>query len=340
MVKVFAPVNIAWIKYMGKEKGLPSNVSFSMMLDQLGTTTEMEVSPREQKTDSWIFDWSQSPYLPPENGIKKAEAFLNRVSNFKEVLEQFGFTVSLPACVVQIRTQNNVPAGTGIATSASGFAALTLAWLTLLVNRDAGRFKDEFSKNDALKKAVAKLSSLGSGSACRSFLGPFVTWDPETGVSAFLSKQRFTDFILIFETEQKKVSSSEAHERVKTSPLFVERQKRVLERLKIVQTALEQEQVALLTQVVRDEALEMHELFHTSTPPFSYFSEESKKWIQLISNRDQALPTQNAILTLDAGANVHLFVEESEESRWEEFLSQQNVSFLKAKAGMGAHYAD
>ncbi len=340
MVSVFAPVNIAWIKYMGKEDGRPTNASLSMTLDQIGSWTEMWVTSREKKSVGPEWTWNSMGYVPPEEGIQKAEQFLSR-PEFAELLKQFGIEAKIPAFQVEITTRNNVPAATGIATSASGFAALTLAWLGILAGDQSRKWKELFASNVEVKQAVAKLSGLGSGSACRSFMGPFVEWDPKQGVSAVQSEMvRFVDLIILLESEPKKVSSSEAHLRVKTSPLFAGRVKRANERLTLVKRDLKNGSIAGLAHTVLEEALDMHELFHTSKPPFSYWSEESKRWIDLIRYRDKSLPDNQAILTLDAGANVHLFVERAELARWEGFLTDQKVSFLKAGAGEGARYVD
>jgi mevalonate pyrophosphate decarboxylase len=73
VVSVFAPVNIAWIKYMGKENGLPTNASLSMTLEEAGTKTSMHHLDEE---GSLHFVWSPKGYVPPIAGQQKAEQFL------------------------------------------------------------------------------------------------------------------------------------------------------------------------------------------------------------------------------------------------------------------------
>lgn len=338
MVKVFAPVNIAWIKYMGKENGNPTNSSLSMTLDQVGTHTSIE---RVSAAGELAFEWNIAGYVPPMSGRQKAENFLRRTKHWTESLSTLGFSTSAPVGTFRITTFNNVPAGTGIATSASGFAALTLAWIGILLESRITEWQDLFEQSAKHRIAVAEIAKLGSGSAGRSIDGPWVEWDPRLGIHRIEGgKISFTDFILIIDTETKAVSSSDAHARVLSSPLFLGRVGRAEARLAQVKSALLRGDLKVLSARVLEEALDMHDLFHTSEPSFSYLKPQSKFWIERVKNHDPLLPTQNCILTLDAGANVHLFVPSHEEAQWEAWLrtSESGVSFVKARAGKGAHY--
>lgn len=350
-VKAFAPVNIAWIKYMGKIDGRPSNASLSMTLDQLGTVTSMTVASADSLLGSPAregglrFLWNNEAYVPPEAGRIKAERFLNRIEDFTAVLKKFGISASIPTEPIEIKTENNIPASAGIASSASGFAALTLAWLGILSGEKYSEWKHLFLTNTEVKKAVAALAALGSGSACRSFMGPFVEWDPKLGIRALpdhsdSSNPQWIDFILLLETAPKKVSSSEAHERVKTSVLFSGRAHLAEERLAHLKNALSRLDYEALSELVLNEAIDMHELFHTSEPSFTYLNEESRRWIDRVRTQNPKLPSQNVLLTLDAGANVHLFVPGSDEKIWDRYLTKESIHYLKARQGRGANYVD
>ncbi len=340
MVKVFAPVNIAWIKYMGKSKGLPTNSSLSFTLDQIGTTTTIKcIEPKGELQ----FRWSPLGYIPPVDGQEKAERFLRDSSRWSEALKTLGFPEAEVKGTYEIETRNNVPAGTGIATSASGFAALALAWFGILTGKKYLDWKFQFELDVKAKRKIAELARYGSGSACRSFEGPLVEWHPTLGTYAIeKGKIDYLDFILLFETEVKEVSSSEAHLRVASSPRFSGRTERAEQRLTDVKKALATDEVKTLSRLVLEEAIDMHDLFHSSHPPFSYLKPESKDWIKRVKEGDPSFPSQNAILTLDAGANCHLFVPSNEEELWESYLSrsQSHVPYLKARCGKGAYYVD
>ena len=364
----FAPVNIAWIKYMGKDHGLPSNSSLSMTLREIGTHTTIKVLEQNASLE-FKLRWNEEGYLPPESGKKKAEAFLRNESLWKPALESLGFEYCPPQCEIEIFTRNNVPAGTGIATSASAFAALTLCWAEVLTGARGKEWVEAYSnlaslkeskgevsaqnteKNTGLKKSfeksremksiLAQIASKGSGSACRSFHGPWVEWVPSSGVqSVSAGKVHFVDLILMIDREPKAVTSSSAHERVQTSPLFLGRVERAEARLAQVKRGLLTDDLAMLQKTVIEEALDMHELFHTSNPSWSYLKPLSRDWISLVQNQSETLPSQDVVLTLDAGANVHLFIPVDEQLKWEEYIRRSfpGLDFCIGTEGTGAHY--
>jgi diphosphomevalonate decarboxylase len=343
----FAPVNIAWIKYMGKVEGKPANSSLSMTLNTLGTTTSMAVLTEGTHLK---FIWNEKGYVPPQTGILKTEFFLRNESHWKQLLEKFGFELHLPQTHVLIHTQNNVPAATGIATSASAFAALTLAWSALLAGPRGQEWMDRFNSHDSeFRKAIAAVAAKGSGSACRSIDGPWVEWSPSDGIKCIDGGEtKWIDFILLIESEPKAVSSSEAHQRVKTSPLFEGRVRRVENRLQDLKQLLvsKPQPTTQIRQLVLDEALDMHELFHTSAPSFRYMNSTSQEVVHTFQKHsadlDLGLPSLNSVITLDAGANVHLFVPAAEQDEWTFWLRQEfpKLPFLVDEAfqSKGARY--
>ena len=336
MVTAFAPVNIAWVKYMGKKSDGPANSSISMTLDSLGTRTRID---KDEGEFALNFDFRGSPYVPPSSGIEKIHRFLGAIDPFCKALNEFGFDCEFRSGTYRIQTLNNVPAGTGIATSASGFAALTLAWACVLAGKRGKEWITTYQNEPAIHTRMAQIARLGSGSACRSFHGPFVEWTEDNLILPVSIKGAdFVDFILLFETECKAVSSSEAHQRVVSSTLFPQRADSVSRRVRRIKEALQVADLPTLAQEVREEALEMHELFHTSIPPFRYLNSDSEFWLSGKALVGSAF--SNAIVTADAGANIHVFVRETESRGFESFLKGNfpGVRYLFSKAGSGAFY--
>src|SRR3989338_6357678 len=135
-----APSNIAFIKYWGRKDEalrLPENGSISMNLNNLLTTTTVEFSPAFTG-DSFSL-----------NGVEDAEEqqrvikHLDRIRQAAKIAEK-----------ARVVSRNNFPTGTGLSSSASGFAALTVAGA-----KAAGL---NFSE-----KELSILARQGSGSACR-----------------------------------------------------------------------------------------------------------------------------------------------------------------------------
>ncbi len=151
-----AGTNIALVKYWGKRDAalnLPATGSLSLTLAELGTTTEVRFleSAGAAPGDHLLGDSVSIDGRPAE------AAFATRVSRF---LDWCGPRAGLRA-PAEVSTVNTVPTAAGLASSASGFAALALA-----ASRAAG-----------LELSPAELSALarqGSGSAARSIFGGFV----------------------------------------------------------------------------------------------------------------------------------------------------------------------
>lgn len=336
MSKAFAPVNIAWIKYMGKSGSMPTNSSLSLTLSTLGTHTSMKI---DGESPTLCFEWHPEGYIPPVMGQKKVEDFLQHEALWSELLTQFGFHYTVPRAKILIQTHNNVPAGTGIATSASAFAALTLAWSAMLAGEREQEWIELYKTGDAkMRRAMAQVSAKGSGSSCRSLDGPWVEWNPNQGISVIDGgTTEWMDFILVVESGPKEVPSSEAHVRVKTSKHFSGRIERAEKRLTELKTLLKKTPAPFpaIQKLVLEEAMDMHDLFHTSEPPFRYMSELSEEIVAAAQTQDF-----NGVITLDAGANVHLFVPVEEEEKCESWIQKTypQLKYLKDVAGYGAHY--
>ena len=339
MVSVFAPVNIAWIKYMGKGSEGPLNPSLSMTLETTGTRTSIN---RDSLQGPLRFSFEGSPYVPPPRGVEKCTRFLSESTKFIKILREEGFEVEEPCGLYRIRTSNNVPAGTGIATSASGFAALTLAWFGVLSGNRYSDWVSRYRADSGLRSRIARVAASGSGSACRSFHGEFVEWEVNGAVHPVDRVQgSYVDFILLLENEVKAVSSSEAHARVLGSPLFSGRRERVIGRMEKVKLSLRGRDLGALSGLVLEEALDMHELFHTSPEPFSYWNSKTRMWLDRLSpSRYPGLPGI-PLVTLDAGANIHVFVESGQADAWEAFFKKEpGLCFVRDGAGKGADYRE
>ena len=143
-VIVSTAANIALVKYWGKRAGNsnhPATGSLSIGLEDLRTQTRMEISDEgEDRID----------FEGPAAGGSRVKTYLNWVRR----------TFDSPHNFV-VKTANNFPSDAGLASSASGFAALALA-----VN--------ELLNLDLSNKELSRLAMHGSGSAARSVLGGYV----------------------------------------------------------------------------------------------------------------------------------------------------------------------
>ena len=134
----------------------------------------------------------------------------------------------------RVDSRNNFPAGTGIASSASAFAALTLAAASA-----AGL--------NLTERELSALARLGSGSAARSIPGGFVELGmgeegkPETSFAYAIAPPEhwdLRDVIAVVSQKQKRVGSTSGHALAKSSPLQSARVATVPERLARCREAL------------------------------------------------------------------------------------------------------
>ena len=134
------------------------------------------------------------------------------------VLSGYGLAVrDLSRFNLRLRSANTFPSDAGIASSASSFAAVTTALCGALCALPES-LERAWGSSDFRSK-IAAVSRSGSGSSCRSFLGPWVLWD-ESGIEPLESSlQPLHHFVIVLSRKRKPVSSSDAHERVKSSPL-------------------------------------------------------------------------------------------------------------------------
>jgi len=285
MTLALAHPNIAFIKYWGNRDEilrLPANGSISMNLEGLFTRTRVEFSP-DLPSDSFSL-----------NGDTQSGAALLRASAFLDIVRRLAGIQDR----AQVVSENNFPSGAGIASSASGFAALALA-----ASRAAGLELDEVG--------LSRLARRGSGSASRSVPGGFVEWQAGEGEADSFAFSiappehwALADCIAVVHAGHKETGSTEGHALASTSPLQAARVEDTPRRLDLCRRALRDRDMAALAGVIELDSDMMHAIMMTSTPPLQYWRPASLSVMQAVREwRKGGLP---AAYTLDAGPNVHV----------------------------------
>ena len=272
--------NIAFVKYWGKKDTLlniPMNPSISMTLDEnLRTKTTVEFSEKYNE-DKLIL-----------NNKKQIGNKRERVSKFLDLIREKA-NIKLKAKVVSI---NTFPTGSGIASSASGFAALAYASCSAL-NLNIG------------KEELSGLARQGSGSAARSIYGGFVEWVEKYSTQlkdeTFWSELR--DIVVIVSKEEKSISSREGMQKtVLESKLYKERVKKIHKTLDSVRTAIQNKNFPELAKHIMIDSDNMHACINETG--IQYLNETSHKIKQIIKSLNN---TQiKAAYSFDAGPNVHI----------------------------------
>ncbi len=284
-----APSNIALIKYMGKkdsENNLPINPSLSYTLPNLLSSVMLE--QHSGKKDLW------EPLNTPgalHFLLSKAgqERFLYHLARLKAQVNYSGAFI--------VRSSNNFPHSSGLASSASSFAALTKCAVTAL---------SELTNTPMPSVEIqAQLSRAGSGSSCRSFFSPWALWDDDNVKAIDLPYTHLLHQVIVISHKEKEVSSSEAHQRINTSPHYSTRAVRAVQNLKVLLNAFEAKDWENAYKVCWREFQDLHLLFSSCSSPFSYMTDQSKAALISLQELWQR-EGDGPLVTMDAGPNIHL----------------------------------
>jgi diphosphomevalonate decarboxylase len=277
--------NIALIKYWGNRDQalrLPSNPSLSMNMAELTTITSVEFDPALQQ-DVLIL-----------GGREIGGQGLQRVSRFLDQVRQLAHVTHF----ANVDSRNNFPSGAGLASSASGFAALALA-----ASAAVGLHLSEAE--------LSRLARLGSGSACRSVPGGFVEWvlgaDDRSSYAHSIAPADhwdLRDVVALIDVEHKAVGSTEGHAVADTSPLQAARVATASDRLALARSAVLARDFAALAEVIELDSLMMHAVMITSSPVLMYWQPATIAVMQAV--RQWRINGLAACTTIDAGPNVHV----------------------------------
>ncbi len=283
-----APTNIAFIKYMGRKDEalrLPENASVSMCLDHLLTTTTVEFSPT-LTLDSITINGEQE-----DGEASRVIKHLDRIRKLAKIDHR-----------AKVVSQNNFPTGTGLSSSSSGFAALTLAGC-----KAAGL--------DLNQRELSILARQGSGSACRSVPDGFVEWgDADTSEESY-GKTIFApdhwdiaDVVAIVSTGRKTVKSSTAHQSVVDGPYYRTRINRMAEKVQRCKELILAKDFLSFGTLCEEEAMDLHVIFMSAG--IIYLTPQSLELIKLVPQwRAEGLPVY---FTLNTGQDVHLLCEKKD----------------------------
>lgn len=298
----FAPTNIALCKYWGKrnaELNLPVTSSLSISLGHLGACSTISLGSGNLDTVQL------NKQLISENTV-----FYRRLVEFLDLFRPTQDTV------FNITTQTNIPIAAGLASSACGFAAIVQA------------LNDLFAWNLA-ERELSMLARIGSGSACRSLWDGFVQWDAgvnEDGMDsyAYPLEQTWPELrigLVLIDSRQKSVSSRDAMQSsVDTSPFYKAWPATVAEAIINTKQAIVNKDFWSLGMTAEANALAMHAIMLSTTPPIIYSQAATLDYMQQVWRaRAEGLAV---FFTQDAGPNLKLLFLHKDEARVRELFAQ------------------
>lgn len=323
-----APSNIALLKYWGKEDGKlqwPCNDSISISLSFSYTrtlATELNKGQdKEGQAKDHIFFFGNQEMFRHDSFAAKTFKHLDFLQ--KELNKQ---------TFLKIISENTFPQGCGIASSASSMAALTVASIAAWTHSSN---LTNLEKLGFTRNKLSDLARIASGSACRSLWQGFVLWEknasPVTQKAYPLnSPWLLAHTIVLLTEEEKKIPSTMGHLTVRTSPLFAPRLEGLeFKKIEILK-AIESQNLKSLGLLIEEEALSMHGVMMSSTPPNFYFNHLTGNflaWVRQIRKNENL----EVYFTLDAGPNAHLICQEVDRTKLEFFLKRDypHLKYIK-----------
>ena len=301
MKKVIArsPVNIALIKYWGKANEqlvLPTTTSVSLTLTDLWTETTFEEG-------NFSFELNNKP------------ADLQETKRVKDVLKHFRDDQ------VVIKSKNNFPTASGLASSASGFAALTVG---------LNKFYDA---NYTLQE-LATLTRVGSGSSCRSLVDGFAIWHRNGTLESIINPfQNLMMIVVLISEDKKTISSREAMKITKeTAPTYASWTQASEEDFQNIRIAINEKQFDRVGQIMEMNSERLHQVMKDSIPSIIYQKTSSIEVLNLVKKaRTKGLI---GYTTMDAGPNVKILIQQHQLEDWKQLL-KANISyrFLVSRIG-------
>ncbi|MFA6907614.1 MAG: diphosphomevalonate decarboxylase [Candidatus Micrarchaeia archaeon] len=296
-----ATPNIAVVKYWGKrdsELNLPYNGSVSVTMDEtVSTRTTVEFSPSLAR-DSFSL-----------NGKVAKPGETARVSRVLDAVRQAAGIKTR----ARVASENNFPTAAGIASSASGFAALACAAAGAAGLRASGA-------------SLSRFARMGSGSACRSVIGGFAEWkmgrkaDGSDSYAVQIAPAShwpaLRNVIAITDAGRKLIGSDMGMQlTVSGSALYKERLKRMPSLIRGMKSAIRSRNLPSFLSLAMKESSNMHAVMLDSTPPIIYLNDISRAIMRAVYSFNEAEGKIAAGYTFDAGPNAHVYTAEKHAKR-------------------------
>lgn len=228
-----------------------------------------------------------------------------------------------------LHSKNNFPHSTGLASSASGFAAAAMA-----ATKAAGL-------NDS-ESELSKLARLGSGSASRSIPGGWVRWyagNKDDGSDSYAESIAPANhwplhvFVVQISDVPKDVSSTEAMARCQHSPYWPVYLEQAAKAADIATTAIIQKDFAALRDAMHSNAFQLHALTLTCNPPICYFAPKSLELVRHVMRSCKGL---GICCTMDAGSNIVILSEETAYPFIKNDIIALGLPYIQSRIGGGA----
>ncbi len=305
-----ATPNIALIKYWGKRDErliLPMNSSISMTMgEEFSTKTSVMFT---DKINEDIFYLNGAKQDLSDKDIKERFSVIDTLRNMAGTKSR-----------VIVVSENNFPTAAGLASSASGIAAMVFA-----ANAALGLNLDT--------KDMSIVARQGSGSSCRSLAGGFVKWEKGTkadGSDSYIRQiaqpshwPELIDIVPIVSKSKKKVSSRAGMKQtVENSVLYKIRPEYAEKVCAEIEEAIIKRDFEKLGLITIRDSNNLHAVMLDTYPPIMYLNDASREIISAIDKLNADSGKIVAAYTFDAGPNAQILTLEKYKNDVEKALSE------------------
>ena len=284
--------NIALVKYWGKRDGpdnVPATPSLSITLSQLRTRTRVSFEPGSTQRRVTL------------NGALVNDAKIGAC------VDRLIARAARPLPAVRIDTDNNFPTAAGLASSASGFAALVTALDAAL----------DLRLTAAERSIEARRAS---ASAARSLYGGFATLSGTDESASWIARPELdagawplSVVIAICSESAKAVSSSVGMTRSRTSPFYARWIESAAADFDAARSAVAARDFAKLAEIAEANCLAMHAVMLSARPGLLYWTGATVECIECV--RQLRADGERVFFTIDAGPQVKAVCEQGSVDR-------------------------
>lgn len=285
-----AYMNIAIVKYWGKNKYVPNLLPLQPSISYRAKYLYTKTIITKNNVDVFYLNG----VLQDDEETKKIFSFIDKLISDRDK--------------IKIESINHMPTAAGLASSASAYSALTME-----INR--------YFNLKLTNKEMAKLSTIGSGSAGRSFYN-ISAFEENGEIYPIDTELSMGMLAIVFNKNKKDISSRNGMDiAVKTSKIFDKWIDVARDSFIKVKKALKDNDFKTIGETMEYNTLFMHNTTIRSNPSFTYLTKETYKCMRYI--KEMRKLGIKAYFTMDAGPNVKLLYLLEDEEKVLEYINRK-----------------
>ena len=233
-----------------------------------------------------------------------------------------------------VQSNNSFPMGIGLSSSSSSYSALTACAVRAIHSIRGERL---LTSHDEL----AMLSAEGKYSSRHSFYSPWsITQDKSATGASFGAYDDLSHVALVVCSSKKRISIDQIIKLVDNNPMSSQYHDNVRKRVLSAQNHIQNKDWKGLFECVWDDFSELHALFHSSKPSFSFQSDATRHVLQQVK-RWWDIYNDGPILVMGLGYVIHLLFRPDQQTMKDRMLETLEyfhcIHGTEAKSEVASH---